>query len=471
MNWLDTGVLLIYFLVLIVIGIIGTRKVRTSEEYVLAGRNLGLIVYCSCLVAVIIGGAATIGAARLGYEHGISGMWFVVMLGLGIMVLGLFFSGAFNRLKVTTISELLGLKYGKQTRLLSAVVAVIYTIMVTVTQVIGMGTIIHAILGWQLTTSMIVGGGIVIFYTLLGGMWSVTMTDVIQFVIMTVGIFFVMLPMSLSHVGGFSALLSKVPAAHLDWTHIGGTQIFQYFLLYCLGMVVSQDIWQRVFTARSASVSRKGALFAGFYSIAWAIALSLIGMCALVSLPDLKQPQDAFAAMASGILPSGLLGLVLAAVCAALMSNASGSLLASSTLLTNDILIRFLFKGAGDRKYIWISKSATLSLGALAIVFAIWIQDVLVALDVAYAILSGAIFIPVVMGIFWKRATPKAGFSAVIGGTAVVIGGLAVLGITSTDPIMYGMAASLIIMVVVSLLDKSRPLHETSQPAEQQMQS
>src|SRR5690606_21223019 len=126
MNWLDTGVLLVYFLVLIIIGILGTKKVRTSEEYVLAGRNLGLLVYCSCLVAVIIGGAATIGTARLGYEHGISGMWFVAMLGLGIMVLGLFFSGAFNRLKVTTISELLGLKYGEQTRLLSAVVAVIY---------------------------------------------------------------------------------------------------------------------------------------------------------------------------------------------------------------------------------------------------------------------------------------------------------------------------------------------------------
>ena len=125
MNLWDTGVLLLYFLILIGIGMIGTRKVNTPEEYVLAGRNLGLVIYCSCLVAVIIGGAATIGAARLGYEHGISGMWFVVMLGFGIMLLGLFFSGAFNRLKVTTISELLGLKYGDQTRLISAGVAVI----------------------------------------------------------------------------------------------------------------------------------------------------------------------------------------------------------------------------------------------------------------------------------------------------------------------------------------------------------
>ena len=130
MNLWDTGVLLLLFLILIGIGMIGTRKVNTPEEYVLAGRNLGLVIYCSCLVAVIIGGAATVGAARLGYEHGISGMWFVVMLGFGIMLLGLFFSGAFNRLKVTTISELLGLKYGDQTRLISAGVAVIYTIMI-----------------------------------------------------------------------------------------------------------------------------------------------------------------------------------------------------------------------------------------------------------------------------------------------------------------------------------------------------
>jgi solute:Na+ symporter, SSS family len=457
MNILDTGVLLAYFLVMIIIGIIGTKRVQTTEDYTLAGRNLGLFVYCSCLVAVIIGGAATIGSAKLGYEFGISGMWFVAMLGLGIMLLGLFFSGAFSKLKVTTISELLGLKYGEQTRLLSAVVAVVYTTMVAVTQVIGMGAIIHAIIGWDLVLSMVVGGGIVIFYTILGGMWSVTMTDVIQFVIMTIGIFFVMLPMSLSHVGGFSALLEKVPATHLDWTHIGGMQIFQYFLLYCLGMVVSQDIWQRVFTARTADVSRKGAIFAGVYSFAWAIALSLIGMCALVSLGKLEQPQNAFAEMAGIILPHGLLGLVLAAVCAALMSTASGALLASSTLLVNDIIARYALKDRNEKTYIWISKCATLVLGTLAIVFAIWIKDVLVALDVAYAILSGAIFIPVILGIFWKKATPVSGFAAVIVGTLVVIAGLYKLGITSTDPIMYGMAASLVVMVSVSLLGKNRP--------------
>jgi SSS family solute:Na+ symporter len=456
MNLLDKAVLVLYFAVLVIVGLIGTKKAQTREEYVLAGRNLGLIMYCGCLCAVIIGGAATIGTAKLGYQFGISGMWFVVMLGLGILLLGLIFSNRFSKLHIATISEFLGKRYNPETRLLSAVVAVIYTIMVTVTQVIGMGTIIHSLLGWDLSSSMLLGGGIVLFYTFLGGMWSVTMTDMIQFIIMTVGIFAVMLPLSLSHVGGWHALISHLPASHLNLTNIGGKQIFQYFLLYALGMVVSQDILQRVFTAKSAKISKQGAVFACIYSVAWAIALSVVGMCARIALPEVKDPQNVFANMATTILPPGLFGLVLAAVCSALMSNASGSLLASSTLLTNDIIKGFWLRNLSEKRYVSLSRVITLMIGIFSIIVAIWIQDLLVALDVAYAILSGAIFVPVVLGIFWKRATPRAGFFAVIVSTMVVILGLIMKGISSTDPIMYGIATSIVVMVILSLLNVSK---------------
>lgn len=270
MSILDTGVILFYFLLLIIVGIFGVKKAKTVEDYALAGRNLGLFVYLGCLSAVILGGASTIGTAKLGYQFGLSGIWFVFMIGLGITVLGLFFTNQIYGANVTTISELLGRRYNKETRLISALVAAIYTMMVSVTQVIGMGTIIHAVLGWNMTVSMLVGGGIVLFYTILGGMWSVTMTDIIQFIIMTVGIFFVMLPMSLSHVGGWKALSEQLPATHFDLTSMGWANIFQYFLLYTLGMVVSQDIWQRVLTARTTKIARSGAVYAGLYSFAYA---------------------------------------------------------------------------------------------------------------------------------------------------------------------------------------------------------
>ena len=246
MNGLDMTVMFVYFGVLVVAGIIGSLKAKSSEDFILAGRNLGMFMYLGCLSAVILGGASTIGTAQLGYEHGLSGIWFVTMIGLGIITLGTIFIKRISSLKVTTISELLGKRYNAQAQIISAVVAAIYTLMVSVTQVIGMGTIIHALLGWNMTASMLIGGSIVLFYTILGGMWSVTVTDIIQFVVMTVAIFGFMLPISVSEAGGLKALAGDLPSSYFDFSSIGYGQIFQYFLLYTLGMAVSQDIWQRV---------------------------------------------------------------------------------------------------------------------------------------------------------------------------------------------------------------------------------
>lgn len=452
MQLLDTLVVLMYFAVLIGVGIIGSKKAKTSEDFNLAGRNLGMFMYLGCLSAVILGGAATIGTAKLGYVYGISGIWFVTMIGLGIIILGTIFIKKIDSLKITTISELLGKRYTSETRLLSAIVAAIYTLMVAVTQVIGMGTIINVLLGWNITTSMLVGGGIVLFYTILGGMWSVTVTDIIQFVVMTIGIFFIMLPMSISKADGWGNLVAQLPQTHFHFSSIGYQQIFQYFLLYALGMVVSQDIWQRVFTAKSNKIARNGSIFAGIYSIAYALAGSIIGMCAFIVIPQIDNPQNTFATMALEILPAGILGLVLASVCSALMSTASGTLLASSTLITNDILKQYFMKNMSDKQLLMASRVTTLIVGLIAITFSIWIQDVLVALDVAYAILSGAIFIPLVMTFFWKKATPNAGFYSILISTIVVIGGLFIKGITATSPIIYGITSGFIVLVGISLL-------------------
>ncbi|MCM3181974.1 sodium:solute symporter [Priestia megaterium] len=460
MNGLDMTVMFVYFGVLVVAGIIGSLKAKSSEDFILAGRNLGMFMYLGCLSAVILGGASTIGTAQLGYEHGLSGIWFVTMIGLGIITLGTIFIKRISSLKVTTISELLGKRYNAQAQIISAVVAAIYTLMVSVTQVIGMGTIIHALLGWNMTASMLIGGSIVLFYTILGGMWSVTVTDIIQFVVMTVAIFGFMLPMSVSEAGGFKALTGDLPSSYFDFSSIGYSQIFQYFLLYTLGMAVSQDIWQRVFTARTEKIARNGSIFAGVYSIAYAIAGSVIGMCAYLLLPNAESSQSIFATLAIQILPQGLLGLVLAGVCSALMSTASGTLLASSTLISNDIIKKVWLKNISEKNYLILTRVNTLIVGVLAIIFALWIQDVLVALDVAYAILSGAIFVPFVVSLFWKDIHPKAGVSAIVVSTLVVLGGLLIEGLSSTTPILYGISSSIIIMAGFAVMARNKELSD-----------
>jgi SSS family solute:Na+ symporter len=441
-----------YFAVLIGVGVIGSRRAKTAEDYILAGRNLGFFMYFGCLTAVILGGASTIGSAQLGYEYGLSGMWLVFMLGFGIMLLGIFLIKRITNFKVITISEFLGKRFNTQTQLISALVASIYAMMVTVTQVIGMGTILNVLIGWNLTTSMLVGGGIVLFYTILGGMWSVTMTDIVQFLVMTIGIFCFMLPMSVSSAGGWSQLSLQLPDTYFSLSGIGSSQIFHYFLLFGLGMVVAQDIWQRIFTAKTIKIARTGTIFAGIYSLLYGLAISVIGMCAFIVLPNLQDTQNAFASMASETLPAGILGFVLAGVISALMSTASGTLLASSTLITNDILKTYFFKNIKEKQFLILSRVVTSIIGIATIVFALWIQNVLVALDVAYAVLSGAVFVPVILGFFWKRATAKAAFYSIIVSTLTILTGLAIEGISSTNPILYGIATSVVVMVFVSLI-------------------
>lgn len=455
MTFIDVLIMVVYFAALIIVGIIGVRKAKTAEIYIVAGRNLGLYMFFACLTAVFLGGSSTIGATQLGYEIGLSGIWFVFSMGLGITLFGLLLLNKVMKFELMTISELLGKLFNTQSKLIGALVSAIYTLMITVTQVIAIGVLLSAIFDWALIPSMLFGGGVVFFYTILGGMWSVSMTDVIQFTIMTVGMFFIMLPISLIKAGGFGEIYAALPANYFNVTDIGFVDIMKYLITYTLGMMVGQDIWQRYFTAKTTKVAKTGGVLVGVYSLLYSLAMVLIGMSALVVLPKVTETQNVFTSMAFETLPPGLLGLVFAAVAAAIMSTASGTLLATSTLISRDILKDHFFKDISDKKYLVISRITTLIVSVLAIIISLWIQELLVAIDVAYAILAGSIFIPIVFGLFWKRTTAKAAFAAILISALVVLGGLAIEGLGSTNPILCGIAVNVVVIILGSLIDKS----------------
>ena len=467
MSLLDVIVIIVYFLALVIIGIIGVRKAKTSEMYLLAGRNLGVFMLFGCLTAVFLGGSSTIGSAQLGYEIGLSGIWFVFTMGLGIMLFGLLLLRKVTGFELTTISELLGKLFNVESKLIGAIVAAIYTLMVSVTQVIAIGVLISAMFDWNLTLSMLLGGGVVFFYTILGGMWSVTITDIVQFSIMSVGIFFIMLPISVSKVGGFTELAAQIPSTHFDLFAIGFMGIFKYVITFTLGMMVGQDIWQRYFTAKNYNTARAGGILVGGYSLLYSTAMVVIGMCAIILIPDIVDTQNVFTEMAYVILPNGLLGIVFAAVAAAIMSTASGTLLASSTLISKDIIKDHFMKDITDKQFLLLSRITTLGVGMIAVVISLWIQELLVAIDVAYAVLAGSIFVPIVFGLFWKRTTGKAAFLAITISALVVIGGLLVEGLSSTNPIIYGIITNIVVITVASLFDKSNqnkvPIHSKAE--------
>jgi solute:Na+ symporter, SSS family len=452
---MDILVVLVYLAAMIAFGFWGRRRAQSQSDFLVAGRRLGPALYSGTMAAVVLGGASTIGGVGLGYQYGLSGMWLVVAIGVGILVLSLAFAGRIQRLRVYTVGQMLELRYGPGSSVLSGVVMWAYTLMLAVTSTIAYATIFAALLDLGKVPSILLGGTVVVIYSTLGGMWSITLTDFVQFVIKTVGIFFLLLPIVLSRAGGWSGLQAALPVDAFSLTAIGGGTILTYFVIYTFGLLIGQDIWQRVFTARSPGVARWAGTAAGVYCLLYGVAGAVIGMSAKVLLPNLDAADDAFAHVVEATMPALLAGLVLAAALSAVMSTSSGALIATATVFGQDILGKLRGRvarndDAGDSRWL------VAGFGVVMIAIACLLQDVVAALTVAYDILVGGLLVPILGGLLWRRGTGTGALAAMGVGTVATLVTMFVVGdLYANEPVYVGLGTGLVAYVVGSLA--SRP--------------
>ncbi|GAB2845129.1 sodium:solute symporter [Streptomyces deserti] len=452
----DYIVIVVYLAGMLAVGWWGMRRAGSKSEFLVAGRRLGPALYSGTMAAIVLGGASTIGGVGLGYQYGLSGAWMVVTIGLGLLALSVLFSARIARLKVYTVSEMLDLRYGGRAGLLSGVVMWAYTLMLAVTSTIAYATIFDVLFDIDRTLAIVLGGSIVVAYSTLGGMWSITLTDMVQFVVKTVGVLLLLLPIAVVKAGGFGAMRDELPTSYFDPLGIGGETIFTYVLIYTFGMLIGQDIWQRVFTARSDRTARWGGTVAGTYCLVYAVAGAVIGTAAKVLYPNLAGADDAFATIVKDELPVGVRGLVLAAALAAVMSTSSGALIACATVAANDIWARLrgVVRTSGSARDEVRDNRAFILLMGLAVIgigTAIALNDVVEALTVAYNLLVGGLLVPILGGLLWKRGTVQGALASVVAGGSAVIVLMATYGILANEPVYYGLLSSLAAYLIVSL--------------------
>ncbi|MFH9068052.1 sodium:solute symporter [Streptomyces alboflavus] len=454
----DYTVIVVYLAGMLAMGWWGMRRAKSKAEFLVAGRRLGPWMYSGTMAAIVLGGASTIGGVGLGYTHGLSGAWMVFTIGLGLLALSIFFSARIARLRVYTVSEMLDLRYGGRAGILSGVVMWAYTLMLAVTSTIAYATIFDVLFDMNRTLAIVIGGSIVVAYSTLGGMWSITLTDMVQFVVKTVGVLLLLLPIAVVKAGGFGEMRDKLPDAYFAPLGIGAETIFTYVLIYTFGMLIGQDIWQRVFTARSDKVARYGGTVAGTYCLVYALAGAVIGTAAKVMYPKLPSADAAFATIVKDELPMGVRGLVLAAALAAVMSTSSGALIACATVANNDIWarVRGVVRADGDASgephdEVKGNRLFILVMGVAVICVAIALNDVVQALTVAYNLLVGGLLVPILGGLLWRRGTAAGALSAVVAGGISVVGLMWWYGILANEPIYYGLLTSLVVYVAVSL--------------------
>ncbi len=478
---LNIAIVVLYLVAMLAFGWWGKSRTKNNSDFLVAGRRLGPFLYTGTMAAVVLGGASTVGGVGLGYKFGISGMWLVIAIGVGVLLLSLLFAPTLQKLKIYTVSQMLSLRYGQESTKFSGIVMLAYTIMISATSTGAYATIFVVLFGWDRWLAIAVGGAIVLLYSTIGGMWSITLADQVQFIIKTVGIFLLMLPFAWNAAGGLDGIRDRVDASFFQWDGIGVQTIITYFVVYTLGMLIGQDIWQRVFTARTPEVARWGGATAGIYCILYGIAGALIGMAAFVALPTIDianlGKDVVYAEVATQLLPLGIGGIVMAAAVAAMMSTASGSLIAAATVARKDVVpyVASWFgkkidtsDSANPEHDVNANRAYVLGLGVLVVLISIVVNDVVFALTIAYDILVGGLLVAIIGGLVWKRGTGLGAAWSMAVGSVITIAMLVLFatgvifsedGIYANEPIYIGLASSLLVYVVVSLLTPRTPDH------------
>lgn len=451
---IDYGVIIVYFCCILGIGFIGMKLAKSQEDYLVAGRRLNSFMFFGCMAAVIVGGGATMGSAKLGYQYGLGGIILDACIGIGLIILGLIIAPKLAKMKAVSINEIVLGTYGKTAKLYSSILTFIYEFISSVLNVIAMGVVFNVALGWSSSSAMIFGGSIVIVYTFLGGMWSVSMTDIIQFCIKTIGVVILAPVFALSAVGGWGDFTAHIPAARFNIMSMGAKQTLSSILLYIPGAVIAQETWQRVFTAKTHKIANIGTVAAGLFALIYGLATVLIGMCVFIRFPKID-PQNAFVVGILNFVPSGIKGFILAALLAATMSCASGTILAGSTIMYNDIY-KEINKNARQENATKLNRLFVLLLGIGIFVVAFGVKDIVVAMNLAYDYLSGCVFVPVLASFILKKFSHKAGLYSLAASSVLVTGTLVIYGIESYLPILFGIISGTIVYVVVNFVDKNK---------------
>ena len=319
------------------------------------------------------------------------------------------------------------------------------------------------VFGINTTVAAVIAICVIILYTAFSGMWGVALTDVIQLIVIFIGV-----PLTtfigLIKIGGWSGLVEKlstmnVPGGidtYMSPTGIGLAAMASIALPMIAYEIIGQDFYQRLLSAKNERIAKTGCIIAGCILMAMGVNSAIDGMLARAFLGDTLTEVSAIASLAVEVLPTVAAGIVIAALCAAVMSTADSLLLACTSHVVNDIYLGAMGKSASDEKssktILRMSVVTTVVVGIASLFVALAIPGIIEILDYAYTFYASGLVAPVLLGLFWKKGNALAAVSSIVVGGVVSL--LCVFGILPipVDAIIVGMSASFIDYVVVALV-------------------
>jgi SSS family solute:Na+ symporter len=427
------------------------RRVRTGEDFMLAGRSLPLWVMMGTLLATWVGSGTIVGGAAFTYQRGpLATIFFHAGVPIGIVILYFFLAERVRSLSKFTIPEVLEDRYGPLARVLAALCILLAYVGITSYQFIGGGYVLNLTTGIPVGLGSAITALFIVFLALTGGLFSVAYTDALSALLILFGLVFG-LPFALGAAGGLD-FLEALPPVKRTWT--GGltlTQTLGYFLPLLLLILGEQNMYQRFSAARDGATAKQANI--GFFAGAVVVLtlVTLMASAAVILYPDIH-PDTAVLNVALGSMPFVIGAPLLAAAVAFIITTGDSYLLSCSTNVTHDFYVRFLDPGASQTKRLWITRGVVLCLGLLAWVLGTFFPSVLAIQMYSYTMYGAAITPAVLAAFLWKRATAAGGITSILlGGGGTLFWELILQRPMGWNSILFSLPLSVGGLVLVSL--------------------
>ncbi|SDX84882.1 solute:Na+ symporter, SSS family [Geodermatophilus africanus] len=450
-SFVDYLLVAAYFAVVLLIGFAARRRVSDSLDFFLSGRSLPAWVTGLAFISANLGAVEIVGMSANGAQYGMSTMHYFwigavpAMLFLGVVMMPFYYGS-----KVRSVPEFMRRRFGTGAHLVNALSFAVAQILIAGINLYLLATIVEALLGWPLWLSLIVAAAVVLSYITLGGLSAAIYNEVLQFFVIVAAL----LPLTLiglSRVGGVGGLVDRVtdagrgeeltswPATELSG--IGSPVLSVIGIVFGLGFVLSFGYWttnfvevQRAMATKSMSAARSTPIIGAFPKMFVPFIVVIPGIIATVLVPEVVEARAASATdfdynnsillLIRDTLPNGLLGVALAGLLAAFMAGMAANISAFNTVFSYDLWQQYVRKDRPDSYYLAVGRWATVGATVAAIgtaIIASGYTNLMDYLQTLFGFFNAPLFATFILGMFWKRMTPTAGWMGLVSGTLAAV--------------------------------------------------
>ena len=489
---IDYIIIATYFVFVLGIGYLAKRAVSNSLDFFLSGRSLPAWVTGLAFISANLGAIEIMGMSANGAQYGMPTVHYFwigaipAMLFLGVVMMPFYYGS-----KVRSVPEFMLRRFGKPAHLVNAISFALAQVLIAGVNLFLLATIVNVLLGWPIWLSVILAAVIVLSYITLGGLSAAIYNEVLQFFVIVAAL----LPLTivgLHKVGGWQGLTDKItdskqlhawPGTELSGFHNSFLSVIG--LVFGLGFVLSFGYWttnfvevQRALASKNMSAARRTPIIGSFPKMFVPFIVIIPGMIAAVAVPELQQFKagqggsvdynDALLLLMRDLLPNGMLGLAITGLLASFMAGMAANLSSFNTVVTYDLIERYILKDRDDAFYLrtgrWLTVGGTIvAIGTAAI--ASGYSTLMDYLQQLFSFFNAPLFATFILGMFWKRMTAAAGWIGLVSGTATaivvfVLSENSVINLPGQGASFVGAGAAFVVdillSVVVSLVTKPK---------------